>query len=119
MRILIVEDEAALRVILEDYFFDEHDVRALGSGKRAMELLRGWQPDVLISDLGLPGLSGEDLAQAAAALPRPARVVLMSAERDRLEMARPLADVVLHKPFKIDELIRAIAPAGPGPQARH
>ena len=115
MRILIVEDEAALRVILEDVFFDEHDVRALGSGKRALELLRGWQPDVLISDLGLPGLSGEDLARAAAALP--CRVVLMSAEPDRLQKARPLADVVLQKPFKLDELIRAIAPAHRGPRA--
>jgi CheY-like chemotaxis protein len=117
MKILIVEDEAALRVILEDIFFDEHDVRALGSGKRAIELLRGWQPDVLISDLGLPGLPGEDLAAAAAALPRPPRVVLMSAQPDRLEMARALADVVLQKPFKLCELIRAIAPAPPGPRA--
>jgi CheY-like chemotaxis protein len=119
MKILIVEDEAALRVILEEFFFDEHDVRALGSGKRALELLRGWQPEVLVSDLGLPGLSGEALAQAAAALPRPARVVLISAEPERLEMARPLADVVLHKPFKLDELIRAIATPDPGAPARH
>ena len=118
MKILIVEDEAALRVILEDIFFDEHDVRALGSGKRAIELLRGWQPEVLISDLELPGVPGEDLAQAAALLPRRPRVILMSAEAERLELARPMADVVLHKPFNLRELIRAIAPAHAGPLAR-
>lgn len=119
MKILIVEDEEALRVILEECFFDQHDVRALGSGKRALELLRGWQPEVLVSDLGLPGVPGEELAQAAAALPRPARVVLISSEPERLETARPLADVVLHKPFKLDELIRAIAPPDSGVAARH
>jgi DNA-binding response OmpR family regulator len=108
MKILIVEDEMALRVILEDALLDAHEVRAVGSGARALHVLRSWQPDVLVTDLGLPGLPGEMLAQAAAALPRPARIVLMSAEPDRLESARVLADVVLHKPFRVQELRRAV-----------
>ena len=108
MKILIVEDEPRLRVILEDVFRSGHEVRAFPSGRRALDVLRTWQPAVLISDLGLPEVTGEGLALAAAGLPRPARVVLISAEPERLEMARPLAHVVLTKPFDLRELIGAV-----------
>src|SRR5262245_20971385 len=113
MKILIVEDQPALRVILEDIFMSRHSVRALPAGLRALDMLRSWQPDVLISDLGLPDVPGEELAQAAAALPRPARVVLISAEPERLEAARPLAHVVIPKPFQFHELIGAVEASWP------
>ena len=108
MKILIVEDEPSLRVIMEDALLDGHDVRAVGAGARALRVLRSWQPDVLITDLALPGLPGEMLAQAAASLPCPARVVVMSADEERLESARLLADVVLPKPFRVQDLRWAV-----------
>src|SRR5262245_12440109 len=109
MKILIAEDQPALRVIFEDAFLTgAHDVQAIGSGPVALDFLRSWQPDVLVSDLALPGLTGEELAQAAAALPGRVRIILMSAERQRLTGARDLADAVLHKPFPLYELVRAV-----------
>ena len=118
MKILLVEDEPGLRVILEDLFLADHDVRTFASGRRALEVLRAWQPDVLISDLGLPEVPGEELAQAAVRLPQPARVILMSAERERLNAARELAEAVLHKPFELHQLVRAVEWPLAGPPAR-
>jgi two-component system, OmpR family, KDP operon response regulator KdpE len=109
MKILIVEDEPTLREVLEDMFSaSDHEVKAMATGASGLEALEAWAPDVLVTDLGLPGAHGEEVAQAAATLlPRP-WIVLMSAEPGRLESARFLADAVLHKPFQMDELMSLI-----------
>ena len=109
MKILIVEDEPALREVLEDMFSaSDHEVKTVATGASGLAALESWPPDVLVTDLGLPGAQGEEVAQAAATLfPRP-WIVLMSAEPGRLESARFLADAVLHKPFQMDELMSLI-----------
>src|SRR3954468_15024934 len=109
MKILIVEDDAGLRAILADLFErSAHYVRATHSGTCALEILRHWPADVVLTDLNLPGVPGEDIAQAAAALPCRPRVVAMSAEKERLDRVRPVADAVLLKPFHLEELLRLV-----------
>ena len=102
MKILLVEDDPVLLTFLERLLLgSEVDVKALLSGSAAAEAILSWQPDLLICDLGLPDVPGEELARAAARLPRSAQVVLMSGELERLERARPLAAGVLLKPFPV------------------
>ncbi len=63
-RILLVEDEVVLRMSTTD-MLERLDcfVSGVGSGEQALELLaRGAVFDLLLTDLGLPGMSGEDLA---------------------------------------------------------
>lgn len=64
-RILIVEDNAdaaqMLRTILEAR---DHDVRCAGTGPEALEALRRGEADIVLCDLGLPGMSGYDVARA-------------------------------------------------------
>ena len=109
MKILIVEDEPDLREVLEDMFSTgDHEVKTVATGASGLEALEDWPPDVLLTDLGLPGAPGEEVARAAAVLlPRP-WIVLMSAEPARLERARFLSDAVLHKPFQMDDLMSLI-----------
>ena len=109
MKILIVEDEPALREVLEDLLStSDHEVKAMATGASGLAALESWPPDVLVTDLGLPGGHGEEVAEAAAVLlPRP-WIVLMSAEAGRLESARFLADAIVHKPFHMDELMSLI-----------
>ncbi len=112
MKILIVEDELTLLTFLERLFLGcGLDVKAFLSGSAAAEVLESWQPDLLISDLGLPDLPGEDLARAAAHLPRPAQIILMSGDAERLERARALASSVLLKPFRMVELMKLVGPS--------
>ncbi len=87
-----------------------HEVMAFATAEAALEQLHRLPPSILLADLGLPGQSGEDLARAAARLPEPPRIILMSGDPIRLERARPLADRLLAKPFSIPEFLRVFEP---------
>jgi CheY-like chemotaxis protein len=116
MKILIAEDERNLLTFLERLLVGcGLDVQAFDSGSAAAAALEWWQPDVLVSDLGLPDVPGEDLARAAAALPRPAQIILMSGDAERLERARPLASSVLLKPFRVADLMKVVGPVSGNP----
>jgi CheY-like chemotaxis protein len=109
MKMLIVEDEPVQRTILAEVFRGEgHHVRAFSSGEHAIEIVRWWQPEIVICDLELLGLPGEQVAQAADALPCPAWIILLSVDPQRLKSARSLADIVLRKPFHLVELARLV-----------
>jgi PAS domain S-box-containing protein len=64
-RILVVDDNAdareALQYLLEE---DGHDVRSAGDGPTALEEARRFQPEVVLLDIGLPGLDGYEVARA-------------------------------------------------------
>jgi CheY-like chemotaxis protein len=112
MRVFVVEDDAGSRRFITWLLAlrTRHEVFAFETAEAALEELARLAPCVLLTDLNLPGRSGEDLARAAAQLPQPPRVVLMSADPGRLEQARPLSDTVLAKPFSISELLLAFEP---------
>ena len=63
-RVLIVEDHAENRALfrtaLEHY---GHEVLEAGDGQRGLEILRRQRPDLLILDLGLPGIDGLEVAR--------------------------------------------------------
>jgi len=113
MKILIVEDEPMLLAFLESVFTErDHEVRAFVSAARALEVILGWPPDVLLCDLDLACGHAEDLAWVVARIPtdriQRSRIVLMSAELKRLARARRAADALLLKPFAADELMGVI-----------
>ena len=105
-----MEDNAGLRALLLDLFQGAaHDVRVASSGASALESMATWAPEVIIADLNLPGVQGEEIAIASAALPHRPRLIMMSADRERLERTRARADAVLLKPFHLDELLRLVS----------
>ncbi len=64
MRALIVEDETALAELLVSYFErDGFDTASTGDGKDAVVLAREVDPDVIVLDLGLPGLDGVEVCR--------------------------------------------------------
>ena len=62
LRVLLVDDEYEVRdavsIILSGA---EAEVRAAGSAAEALEILKDWRPDVLVSDIGMPGEDGYTL----------------------------------------------------------
>ena len=107
MNVLLVESDPDLRALLEAMLGDRYSVRAFGCGSRALSELQDSPPDVLLTDLALCGVSGEDLARAAANLPRPPRVILMSVDHKRLALSGGLAQARLQKPFAVRDLVAA------------
>ena len=58
-RVLVVEDDDGLRQLLVEELEDrELSVRAVPSAEEAVPLLEGWEPDLVLSDLRLPGADG-------------------------------------------------------------
>ena len=108
MRLLVVEDDEPLRRFLRIVLARHHEVVCVGDGREALRQLALNAPDVLLSDLDLPDLSGEELARSAAGSKPPPAILLCSGDHARLDRARPLADATLSKPFSIAELARVL-----------
>ncbi len=124
-RILLVDDDALLRRSLAFNLERNHyEVQTASSGEDALEAARQWHPDLVILDIGLPGMDGlEALRTLRDELGLP--VILLTARRRELDEVLGLelgADDYVTKPFDLDVLlarIRAVlrrtqAAAGPG-----
>ena len=106
--IFVVEDDPGVRALLERVLGTFYNIRSFESGREALNALQALPPDILLTDLALPDISGEDLAWVAGQLvPRP-RVVAMSGDKRRLLMATQFAHATVPKPFTIPALIGAL-----------
>lgn len=103
---LIVDDDANARSALGELLRDAgYDVALAASGREALALLDSFDPDVLLSDVRMPGIGGCELAEAARARPRAPRVVMMSAGPREDDRGLPWLD----KPLDVEELLATIA----------
>jgi two-component system cell cycle sensor histidine kinase/response regulator CckA len=113
-RILLVEDEEQVRfgitVLLE---MIGYEVIAVERGEEAMALPAEPVPDLLLSDVSLPGVGGPALAQLLRERWPLLKVVLMTGYFDPTtrELSREQGWEVLQKPFEVDELRRQLADA--------
>ena len=102
-----VEMQRALRAGLR---YHDFDVRAVGSGEEALREAAGWRPDVILLDLGLPGMEGFATLRALRPTTRAAVIVVsvMPGEKDKVRALDLGADDYLVKPFGTEELVARI-----------
>ncbi len=110
-RILIVEDEMQIARTLRDYLEAAgFEVTAIGDGAAALASVRGDRPDLMVLDLGLPGLDGLDVARElrrSSTMP----ILMLTArgeETDRIVGLELGADDYLVKPFSPKELVARV-----------
>ena len=113
MRIFVVDDDPSLRMFVKRWLAQlaEYEVLVFDNGTAAVEALALYAPCLVLSDLDMPGLCGEEVAEAAARLSNPPRIVLMSGDHERLKRARNLAQATLEKPFSFKALLSILDPA--------
>jgi two-component system chemotaxis response regulator CheY len=117
MRILVVEDDAAIRESVEECLAAEgHSTASVANGAEALEwLAREPVPSLLVVDLVMPVMNGAELIERLRADARLAAVpiVLMTAAMSAPEL-KTSADTVLPKPFDLDALLAAVEKHGRG-----
>ncbi len=109
--VLVVDDETAVRnLVCSILRSDGYEVLDAENGNRALEIVKrhGAKIDLLLSDVLMPGMNGQDLVKNLEAVSPLVRVVLMSgyseeaiADRGILSDCHP----VLRKPFSAQELL--------------
>jgi len=120
--ILVVDDEPQIAEIARDYLrLAGFDVIVAGDGVRALGAARGRRPDLVVLDLGLPGLDGLEVARA---LRRESEVpiIMLTArveEDDRLDGLEIGADDYVTKPFSPRELVARVRAVLRRSEGRH
>jgi two-component system OmpR family response regulator len=122
-RILVVDDEEKVLEVVEAYLkSDGYDTYTAVSGAKALELFQTVSPDLIVLDLMLPDMTGEEICRI---IRRQSRVPILmltakSQEEDRISGISMGADDYLVKPFSPRELVvrvrailRRVSPSGP------
>lgn len=107
-RFLIVDDEDPIRDLLAEMLVEQgHEVLTASGGREGLEIFRTQTPDLVITDLGMPEVSGWDVATGVKALKPATIVILMTGwgiTLDKDKAREKGVDVVLSKPFQISEV---------------
>ncbi|HXF49243.1 MAG TPA: response regulator [Verrucomicrobiae bacterium] len=113
LSILVVDDDENIRNVLSEMLdFLGHKVAAAQDGAEAFRLLEGAAYELVITDLGMPGISGWEVARRAKEKNPKTPVMLVSGWGAQIEAARVREagiDLVLNKPFHLDDIRRAIS----------
>ncbi|MEE9126441.1 MAG: ATP-binding protein [Planctomycetota bacterium] len=113
--ILVIDDEASIVDILHETLRqDGHRVDTASNGKVALRKLKAQQYDVIISDLRMPGMGGEDLYESVRAIsPELARRIIFSTGDVASEGTRAFLERTgnpyLQKPFELAAMRRLVA----------
>jgi two-component system, OmpR family, KDP operon response regulator KdpE len=126
-RVLVVDDEPQIRRVLRLALDSQgFDLRVAADGESALDTMRDWPPDLVITDLSMPGVDGLELCRRIrekSAVP----IIVLSVkgeERSKVAALDAGADDYVTKPFGMDELlarVRAVfrrAPAGSADASR-
>jgi CheY-like chemotaxis protein len=117
VRVLVVDDEVDARELLQTVLEQcGAEVYAVDSVRSAMETLRHWRPDVLVSDIGMPGEDGYELIRQVRAMTHkeggsiPATALTAYARsEDRLRALKAGFQMHVAKPVEPIELVAVVA----------
>jgi two-component system, OmpR family, response regulator len=113
LRVLLVEDDDDNRELMAEVLAASgFDVRSAASGQEWLKTLSEHPIDVVVTDVGMPGMGGLEMAKAAKAIAPGVPVVVVTgwAERDDITSARGKSvDAVLIKPVDPDALSQIVS----------
>ena len=112
-RILLVDDDPKVCAVLCQVLGDEgYTVETTPDGRTALAMIVASPPELLITDLLMPGLTGWSLfARARRRSPSLPIIILSGSDTRFRQQERELGDqtVFLRKPFEIDQLLAIVA----------
>ncbi|HEY4491841.1 MAG TPA: response regulator transcription factor [Acidobacteriota bacterium] len=111
IRILVVDDEPQItRVLRRGLSSKGYEVQVAEDGEEAFSVFGQWKPDLIITDLSMPGMGGLELCRRIRRVSAVPILVLSvkGEERTKVEALDTGADDYITKPFGMDELFARI-----------
>jgi CheY-like chemotaxis protein len=106
-RVLVVDDDPMLRLllrlVLENY---GHEVLTAEDGLDALRRIDDWSPHVVVTDLEMPVMSGEQLVQILRSQPATAGLKIIVASAG--DSSSPQVDLSFRKPYEAKDIAEAI-----------
>jgi len=112
--ILVVDDESQITRVLKTTLSTQgYSTRTASDGDEALQVMRDWSPDLLITDLRMPNMDGLELCRRVRAKSQLPIIVLSvkGEERIKVEALDAGADDYVTKPFNINELLARVRAA--------
>ena len=114
IKMLVVDDESAARDLLYDMLIMEnHEVFKAADGKEALEIFkREGDIKVVLTDLGMPGISGWELSEQIKKIDPKTVVVMITGWRFQIDserMAKCGIDRAIVKPFQVEQVFKLVA----------
>jgi two-component system, OmpR family, KDP operon response regulator KdpE len=109
--ILVVDDEPQItRVLRTSLSAQGYDIRVANSGEMALEIMKDWAPDMIITDLSMPSVDGVELCRKVRAASQVPILVLSvrDKEQQKVEALDAGADDYVTKPFGMNELLARV-----------
>ena len=112
--ILVVDDEPQITRVLKTTLSSQgYGIRTASDGEQALDEMKGWSPDLIITDLRMPKMDGLQLCRAIRAESRVPIIVLSvkGEEAIKVESLDAGADDYITKPFNVNELLARVRAA--------
>ena len=110
-RILVVDDEPQItRVLRTSLSSQGYDIRVANDGETALEIMKDWTPDMVITDLAMPNMGGLELCRRLRTTTQVPIVVLSvrGEEKTKVQALDAGADDYVTKPFGMEELLARV-----------
>ncbi len=112
--VLVVDDEEIIRNFLSEVLGDKYDVSLASDGDEAIEQIKKRRFDLIITDLKMPRVPGEEVVRFAQQRDPTSKVIVISGFSSLYTVSQSInngACAFLSKPFSIKELIQTVADA--------
>ena len=114
-KILLVEDEKSIgEVLCNILLFFGHEVDFVDNGSDGIKKFQENEFDLVITDLGMPGISGFDVAKEIKQVNCNTPVILITGwgiQLDKKELRERGVDLVINKPFQMQQVLSLIQDA--------
>jgi len=110
-RILVVDDEAQIARVLKTALSSQgYEIKTAGDGESALNLAIDWIPDLIVTDLSMPGMTGIELCKLVRERSQVPLIVLSvrGEEKTKIEALDAGADDYVTKPFSVNELLARV-----------
>jgi two-component system, OmpR family, KDP operon response regulator KdpE len=110
-RILVVDDETQITRVLKTTLSSQgYEVKTAAEGESGCQAALDWLPDLIITDLSMPGMTGVELCRAVRKRAQTPIIVLSvrGEEKSKVEALDAGADDYVTKPFSVNELLARV-----------